>query len=134
MDASLRYVKIIWSAFLFAALLYIWIPEQVHVQSRELAPAFYYAMIGLAILMLPILLVMRKATIGLAEPILRNAPQDASALMKWRSGQIVTAAMCEAIVLFGLVLRFVGATRMQAAPLYALGIGALIVFWPKSLE
>jgi hypothetical protein len=134
MDSQVKQVRIIWIAMLAAAVLYIWVPEQVHAQPKSLDSTFYAVFIVLVVVVLGMIVVFRKGTIDRVTPILQSSPNDLAALQKWRIGQIVTVAMSEAIVLYGLVLRFVGATRMQAAPFYLVGIGCMIVFWPKPVH
>ena len=84
--------------------------------------------------MVAIVMVLRRATIGRAQDVLRTSPNDAAALGRWRMGQIITFAICEAIVLYGLVLRFMGATLKQSAPLYVLGICAMLFFRPQPVQ
>jgi hypothetical protein len=134
MEASLKIVRIVWIAMLIAAFIYLWLPEKLNVQPRDLDSTFYGAFIVLVAVMLASIVILRKLTIGKAEPLIRSNSNDTAALQKWRFGQIVTVALCEAIVLYGLVLRFVGATRSQSAPFYGVGIAAMIVFWPRPVS
>lgn len=134
MEASLKIIRIVWGAMLIAAFIYGWLPEMVGVQPKNLDSTFYTVFIVLLVAMLFSIVIIRNLTIAKAEPLIRLNPNDAAALQKWRVGQIVTVAMFEAIVLYGLVLRFVGSTRMQAAPFYVVGIAGMIVFWPKSVS
>ncbi len=134
MEASLRTVRIVWVAMLVAALIYWWLPEKLNVQPKDLDSTFYGVFIGLLVAMLASIVILRRLTISKAEPLIRSNSTDVAALQKWRAGQIVTVAMCEGIVLYGLLLRFVGATRSQAALFYGVGIAAMIVFWPKQVS
>ena len=117
-----------------AAFIYVWLPEQLGVHPKNLDSTFYSVFIVLLVVMLSSIVILRKLTIAKAEPLIRSNPNDSAALQKWRAGQIATVAMFEGIVLYGLVLRFVGATRMQATPFYAVGILGMIVFWPKPVS
>jgi len=119
MEGSLRTIRIVWIAMLIAAFIYGWLPEKLNVQPKKLDSTFYAVFIVLLVVMLASIVIMRRLTIDKAEPLIRSNPNDAGALQKWRAGQIVTVAMFEAMVLYGLVLRFVGATRLQAIPFYA---------------
>jgi hypothetical protein len=134
MEASLKTIRIVWGAMVIAAFIYVWLPEKVGVQPKNLDSTFYTVFIVLLVVMLSTIVILRKLTIAKAEPLIRANANDTAALQKWRAGQIVTVAMFEAIVLYGLVLRFVGATRMQAAPFYAVGIIGMIVFWPRPVS
>ena len=134
MEANLRTIRIVWIALLVAAFVYAWLPEQLGVQPKHLDSTFLTVFVILLIAMPATIVIMRKLTIAKAEPMIRSNPNDAAALLKWRAGQIVTVAMLEGIVLYGLVLRFVGATRTQAAPFYVVGIAGMIIFWPKPVS
>ena len=44
---------------------------------------------------------------------------------------MILFALCESVVVYGLVLRFIGATWIQVAPFYLAGIVLLILFRPR---
>lgn len=134
MDSNLKQVKIVWLALFVAGIAYVALPEFIAVQSRELNPVIFPVLVAQGLVILTVVVFLRKLLIGRAvEALLTNA-EDRTAILKWRSGQIATAALCESIVLLGLVARFIGGTRPQSATLYVLGLGAMIVFWPKAPE
>lgn len=134
MDSNLKQVKIVWLALFVAGIVYVALPEFIAVQSRELNPVIFPVLVAQGLVILTVVVFLRKLLIGRAvEALLTNA-EDRTAILKWRSGQIATAALCESIVLLGLVARFIGGTRPQSATLYVLGLGAMIVFWPKAPE
>jgi|SRR3954464_15882813 hypothetical protein len=134
MEASLKTVRIVWIAMLVATFIYLLLPEMLNLNPRDLNSPIYAVFVALVVVVLTSIVILRMLTIGRAEPLIRANSNDAGALQKWRAGQIVTVALCEAIVLYGLVLRFVGATWAQSAPFYGVGIAAMIVFWPKPVR
>jgi hypothetical protein len=134
MESALRTIRIVWIGMFIAGLIYVWLPERLGVQPREANPLLYTLILVQAVAVFVIAVGMRKFMVGKATETLRTNVAEAVALQKWRTGQIVSVAMFESIVLFGLVLRFTGATRMQVAPLYVLGLGAMIVFWPREIQ
>jgi hypothetical protein len=64
------------------------------------------------------------------EALVRNE-QDALSLARWRSGYVLIYALCEAVALYGLVLRFMGFTLTQVAPFYVVGFVLLFFFSPR---
>ena len=66
-----------------------------------------------------------------SEESLRSNPNDESALKKWRMGVIVPLVMGSTIVLFGLVLKFMGATWNVASWFFFVGIVLLLAWTPR---
>lgn len=131
MDSQLRQVQIVWIALFVAGIVYVALPEFIAVQPREISPILYPILAVQSVVILAVVVFLRKMLIGRAVEVLATDANNRAAILKWRSGEIATAALCESIVLLGLVVRFVGGTRVQSALLYLLGLGAMIVFWPK---
>jgi len=131
MESSFRTVRIVHVALLAAALIYAFLPEMAHVQTKNVNPVFVYIIYVVAISEAVIALVVRDRLVNRAAEQLVNMPTDSTALARWRMGNILIFALSEAIVLYGLVLRFVGASAVHAGVLYAGGIMLLLIFTPK---
>jgi hypothetical protein len=58
-------------------------------------------------------------------------PDDSVTLNHWKSGYITTYALCEALALFGLILRFMGCSFQQSLPFYVGGFVLLSFFGPR---
>ena len=80
------------------------------------------------------ILFVRKGMIAGAEGTLRSQPEDTLALGRWRAGNIVTFALVEAIALYGLVLRMLGARLQDSVPFYAAAAVLLVVLGPRRPE
>src|SRR6266478_3490445 len=74
---------------------------------------------------------LRRRMIKPSEESLRSNPDDESALKKWRTGVIVSLVMASTIVLFGLVLKFMGATWNVASWFFIVGILLLLAWTPR---
>jgi amino acid transporter len=133
MDSLLKRAQIIWGAMLLAAFFYVLLPEWIRVKAQPVNNILLLVIAFLAIFMLSSILWFRKKMAS-SDEILRNSPGDQVAAKRWMAGQILTFALAEAIVLYGLVLRLMGTDRLKALPFYILGMGALIVFRPKRIE
>ncbi len=93
-----------------------------------------YAISFASISLVGAILVVRKTLVLQSEAELRQKPGDPVTIARWRTGYIVTYALCEALALFGLVLRILGFTLAQVWPYYAGGFVLLLLFWPRRPE
>lgn len=134
MEAALKQMKLIWVVMLLSAFIYVLLPEMIKPSVRPVDEVLFVVLGVMIMANLGVLLVIRRMYVQKAEETLRTSPQDALAILRWRQGHIVTLALGESIVLFGLVLRFIGATAWQAAPWYIVGIAAMLVFRPKAVQ
>ena len=74
---------------------------------------------------------LRSRMIRPSEESLRSNPNDETALKKWRTGVIVSLGMASTIVLFGVVLKFMGATWNVASWFFIVGIVLLLAWTPR---
>lgn len=132
MESAVKLVKILRAGMLVSIALYGLVGELVAKpanQPRNIA--VFNALTLLAVVMVAVIVVVRRSLVLRAEEALSSAPGDAAALNRWRGGYIVTYAICEAIALFGLVLRILGFTIAQVAPFYVAGIVLMLFFNPR---
>lgn len=113
------------SILLFAAL------GQVAVRAHAVDPAISYLFTTLAVALVGIILVVRRTLVLRAAASLMTNPEDPLVLNHWRTGYIATYALCEALALFGLVLRFLGSEFQQSALFYVGGFVLLFFFGPR---
>jgi hypothetical protein len=131
MTAALRIVRVVQIAMLASIALCVAAGEFVN--GHITADVTLIRVISFAsISVIGTILVVRKTMVLQSEVVLRERPNDAAVLGRWRAGYIVTYALCEALVLFGLVLRIMGFTIMQVWPFYAGGFVLLLLFWPRA--
>ena len=90
-----------------------------------------YAISFASISLVGAILVVRKTLVLQSEAELRLKPGDPVIVGRWKTGYIVTYALCEALGLFGLVLRILGFTLAQVWPYYAGSFVLLLLFWPR---
>ena len=62
---------------------------------------------------------------------LSTNPEDTEALRTWRSGQIISFTFAETVVLFGFVLKVLGARWNVAGSFFVVGILLLVAWRPK---
>jgi F0F1-type ATP synthase membrane subunit c/vacuolar-type H+-ATPase subunit K len=127
-QSILLQLRIIWGALVSSVLMYIFVGERV--PHRETPPhTVVLEAVALACLTTVIMIfVVRRILVAKAAAVLASQPDDAPAMARWRGGYIVTLALCEAVALFGLVLRLAGFTLGQAGMFY-LASGVLMIFF-----
>jgi hypothetical protein len=136
MDAALRVVRIIHRAMLASAVLYVFVGELVAADSSgrsQVDSMLVNVSLILAITLALAAIGLRQKLTASTQEMLLRSPGDAATLGRWRAAHVVAFALAEAVVLFGLVLRIMGATLTQAATLYAMGIIALLLISPRRL-
>jgi len=90
-----------------------------------------YAISFASISLVGAILVVRKTMVLQSEAELRQKPGDPVAVARWKTGYLVTYALCEALALFGLALRVMGFTFTQVWPYYVGALVLLLLFWPR---
>jgi hypothetical protein len=134
MDAAFRVVRILHLAMLAASVLYLVVGEVV--ASSASRPTDLDPMLGNIFLVLGFglafaAIMVRQKLVASSQETLLRSPADAVAVGHWRLGHVLPFALAEAVVLFGLVLRILGAPLTTAAILYAIGIVALLIVAPR---
>ena len=87
----------------------------------------------LAIVDVILVFVIRRILVFPVEAVLRNQPQDAKALARWKAGYIVTYALSMSIALYGLVLHFFGFPLGQVVPLLLASFALFVFLGPKAM-
>lgn len=130
MGAALRTVRMIQIAMLVSVVAYIVIGEltKLNVSPNH---TILYALSVVSISVIGAILVVRRTLVIQSEAQLQQRPGDAGTINRWKAGHIVTYALCEALALFGLVLRLLGFPRSQVWPYYAGAFALLLLFWPR---
>ena len=131
MDSVLRLLRTIQVALLVSIALYVFIGERVAPRPRPANPAVYYVLSLASITTIGIILVMRRTLVEQSGRILRTRSDDLATLNRWRTGHIATFALSESLALYGLVLRFLGFSLSQVAPLYLAGFLLLLFLGPR---
>lgn len=62
---------------------------------------------------------------------LRSHPDDTKAILRWAAVNSASLTACEALALYGCVLRVLGWAFLQVAPFYASALLLLLTFTPQ---
>ena len=133
MGAALRTIRLFQIAMLVSIGIYAVVGELAGRHLTTDAKALY-AISFASISLVGAILVVRKTLVLQSEGELRLKPGDPVIVARWKTGYIVTYALCEALGLFGLVLRILGFALAQVWPYYAGSFVLLLLFWPRMPE
>ncbi len=93
------------------------------------APTLFYSLMIISVSCVGSVRFFRRRFVLRSEVALATQPDDPGALGRWRAGYIVIWALCEAIVLYGLLLRFLG--FVQVLPFLIAGFVLMLFFSPR---
>ena len=94
---------------------------------------FSYLFATLSVAIVGAIFVVRRTLVLRAAESLTTRPEDSLSLNHWRTGYLATYALCEALALFGLVLRLRGGPLQRVVTYYLGGFVLLLFFRPDSL-
>ncbi len=131
-EGTLRFLRMLHGVVLFAMFLYVYAAEVVIAhQTRELNNVLPLAFGCISLVVVAIAQYFRMTKIRPAFEALQSKPDDVTALQRWRFGGILTAVLMDVVALYGFALRILGAPFKTALPFYAVGIGLMLLWWPR---
>ena len=131
MARSLKTLRTMQWAMLLSILLYVAVGEILGPRIQRVDPALSYLFSTLAVGIVGTIFVVRRTLVLRAASTLATQPEDNLSLSQWKTGYITTYALCEALALFGLVLRFRGCELQQSLLFYVGGFVLLFFFRPR---
>jgi cytochrome b561 len=131
MRGTLRTLRAVQWTMLGSILLYAVAGEVLGSGTRATDPSLSYVFTTAGVAIVGIIFVVRRTLVLRSAENLASHPDDSLTLGHWKSGYIATYALCEALGLFGLVLRFTGCNFQQSLPFYVGGFVLLILFGPR---
>jgi hypothetical protein len=133
MNTAKRSLNMIRAALIFAIAVYMYVGEQVAGGRAGPANAMLFQILAVvAVVNVVLTLIFRRSMVAPALATLNQKPGDAVALNRWRGGYIATYAMCEAIALYGFVLRVMGFSYRMVVPFYLASFIMMIYFAPRT--
>ena len=130
MDTSARLMRLVQIAMLVSVAVCVAVGEFA---GRAGLPnkALFYTMSLASISTVGAVFVVRRTLVLPAEALLRDKPSDSLVRARWKAGYIFLYALCEALALFGLILRIVGFTLVHVWGFYLGGFMLLLLFSPR---
>jgi hypothetical protein len=112
-------------------LLYTVISGMMKSRTTPADPSLEYAFTTAGVAIIGVIFVVRRTLVLRWEKSLASHPDDPLTVNHWRNGYIITYALCEALALFGLILRFTGVNFQQSLPYFIGGFVLLFFFGPR---
>jgi hypothetical protein len=131
MTQALKTLRAVQWSMLASVLIYAALAEVVRPGPRSVDPSLSYIFTTLGVAIVGVIFVVRRTLVLRAAASLATHPDDVLSLNHWRTGYLATYALCEALALFGLVLRFFGCSFQQSVPYYIGGFVLLFFFRPR---
>lgn len=131
MTRALKTLRAVQWSMLASVLIYAVLGEVVRPGAHAVDPSLSYVFTTLGVAIVGVIFVVRRTLVLRAAASLASHPDDAISLNHWRTGYLATYALCEALALFGLVLRFLGCNFQQCVPYYIGGFVLLFFFRPR---
>lgn len=128
MRAALSTLRLLQWAMLASIVVYGFAGQLIRPLPRNLDPSVSYLFATFGVAIVGIIFVVRRTLVFRAEASLATQSEDPLSMGQWRTGYIATYALCEALALFGLVLRFLGGNLQQSMPYYLGGFILLLFF------
>ena len=131
MRGTVRTLRAVQWTMLGSILFYAVIGEVLGRGARAIDPSLSYVFTTAGVAIVGIIFVVRRTLVLRSAENLAAHPDDSLTLRHWKSGYITTYALCEALGLFGLILRFMGCSVQQSLPFYIGGFVLLFFFGPQ---
>lgn len=131
MGPTVRLVRLVQIVMLASVALCVAVGEFAGASTASNSTLFY-ALSLVSISMLGVALVVRRTLVSPCEALLREKPNDAPLLARWRAGYMFLYALCEAVAVFGLILRISGYDLAQVWGFYAGGFLLMVLFSPPA--
>lgn len=128
---NLRSLQTVHAAFLFAAVAYLVVSYVAGPRTQPQPLSFILGVGVVAISTCAGGIFIRSRFVQPASETLRSNPDDAAAVARWRTGTILSLVFSETVVLYGLALRFIGASWNICGIFYVVGIFLLLAWTPR---
>jgi hypothetical protein len=116
---------------LSAAIFYVLTAEKLFHHEAHDVHLIWLGFLVTGLTLVGVALFFRLKMLQPAAETLQTNLDDQSALARWRIGNLLSCLLAEAGVLLGFALRFMGGTTRQSLPFYIVGIGLMLVWWPR---
>ena len=131
MRGTVRTLRAVQWAMLGSIFLYAAVGEIVGSGARAVDPSLSYVFSTAAVAVVGVIFVVRRTLVLRFAESLAAHPDDPITLRHWKSGNFATYGLCEALALFGLVLRLMGFNFQQSLLFYIGGFVLLAFFGPR---
>jgi hypothetical protein len=131
MRGTIRTLRAVQWILLGSIVFYVGVGQILGSRARGADPSVSYFFTTAAVAIVGVIFVVRRTLVLRSAESLASHPDDSLTLNHWKSGYIATYALCEALALFGLILRYMGCNFQQSLPFYIGGFVLLFFFAPR---
>jgi hypothetical protein len=131
MRGTVRTLRAVQCALLGSIFLYAVAGEVLGLRARAVDPSLSYVFSTAAVAIVGVIFVVRRTLVFRSAESLGAHPDDTISLRHWKNGYLATYVLCEALALFGFVLRCLGCSFQQSLPFYFGGFVLLFFFGPR---
>ena len=133
MGPAVRLVRQVQIAMLVSIALYLVAGERLaRTLAHHPANALFHALSFISISIVGATLVVRRTLVLPSEALLKETPDDTLAATRWRTGYLILYVLCEALGVFGLILRMAGFTLANVWGFYLGGVLLLLLYSPRA--
>lgn len=133
-EKTLKEVRLIHLVFCISWLLLLFVLHSIaRPLDRPIEPVFVGAIALAALSSLSIGAAIRRKQLAIVAELFERNPENPAALARWRGAQILSFTFAETLTLFGVALRFLGASWNIAGAFFGAGL-ALLLWWAPRLE
>lgn len=133
MGPAVRLVRQVQIAMLASIVLYAVAGEMLaRTLAHDTENTLFHALSLVSISLVGASIVVRRTLVLPSEALLKEKSDDSITVARWRTGYLVLYTMCEALGLFGLILRMAGFTLGNVWGFYLGGILLLLLYSPRA--
>lgn len=134
MVSTYSQLRLIHFAFGFTWFLYLGLLFYLRLPEKPV-PIFFPIALGLvAILNISAAQTLRQKLLFAPATALGSDPENAVLLRRWKAGNVVSFAFAESVMLFGVVLKFLGERWSIVSVFFAVGLLLLLLWTPRKIQ
>lgn len=130
---SLKIVRVLHLVFLASVAMIAALGEVLPLGAVRNPGGLRYSLLVAAVITLLLAFRLRGALVRSTAEALARSPSDPALWARWRTGHLLSFALCEAIAVFGLILRISGETLLNVAPFYLFAFLLLLSWAPRAV-
>jgi len=127
-------LRLIHRAFVLTWCMYLGILIYLHWPEKPVPIIFPMALGVVAISSIQVVRTLRLKLLFAPAAALVSDPENAVLLRRWRSGNIVSFVFAESIMLFGVVLKFLGEQWSIVSFFFGIGLLLLLLWSPRKIQ
>ncbi|HKH98866.1 MAG TPA: hypothetical protein VJ999_07150 [Candidatus Sulfotelmatobacter sp.] len=131
LPAALKFTRTVWSLTFISILVFPAIAEKTGPASRHPSKGLFFAITLLAMLVVVSWRVARAKYVREGARRLAEDLGDTRALRRWQAGHILSFMTSEAVMLYGLILRYEGFSFADVVAFYIGGLILMLLSAPR---